>query len=423
MGEPDVEPVIFAEPQEPGVQYWRDYRDDEDKGYFCRQVDGEFVAYLNWAGAAGLQRCLFGLGTDYEYHEDIPVPYNGFDAPPPGCEAGERITYNEILLLTDDERAKRSDETRFRYGPGTTAYTLDDAVWYRKEPRLDVYVSRAEAYEAFGIVFGLRKTKTARIFNLIQLHYVEEEITPEDIQEQVAGWPTDQDIVPFLLDALGSPYFRTRERAAELLREYPSPRAIAPLIARLTGDTEDDVRREAAETLGFLRATEAVPALLAASGSDDSYLRANAAEALGAIGVRSPETADVLLRLLGDSDPVVRCFAAEALGDLRELSAKEALTERVHDVPMVRVWACYALVRLGEPLRWDVVAEVLISGSDGNNRLQAAMVLRWLADEEGLAPRLLSTLREARKRETSPWIAERLDDYIRSLAGDNPSHR
>jgi HEAT repeat protein len=236
-----------------------------------------------------------------------------------------------------------------------------------------------------------------------------------DLLRQAANWPPDQDIVPFLIDSLGSPYFRTRQLAAELLRKYPSPRSIPPLIARLA-DTEDNVRSEAAETLGFLRATEAIPALCRAADSGDAYLRTTIAEALGAIGIRTPEVAAVLLRLLSDGNVVTRCFAAEALGDLREMSAKEALTSHVNDVPMVRVWACYALVRLGEPLRWDVVTETLTNGADSNERLQAAMVLRWLSNEEGLAPRILSTLREARKTETSPELTRRQDGYIRSLA-------
>ena len=400
MGEPYIEPGDLAEPQEPGVQYWRDYRDDEVKGYFCRQADGAFVAYLNWAGAADLQRGLFGLGTDYEYHEDIPIPDEGFSSPPSGCETGERIHYNEICLLADSERVQCDSETRFRYAP-----------FYR----LDIYVSRAEAYEAFVTVYDLRKTKTARLFDLIQLHYVEDAVTPEDLQDRINDWPPDQDIVPFLLDAFSSPYFRTRQLSAELLRKYPSPRAVAPLIALLS-DTEDDVKSEAAETLGFLQVTEAVPALCHAADSTDSYLRANVAEALGAIGVRTPETAAVLLRLLDDLDPVVRCFAAEALGDLREISAKDALSARINDVWMVRVWVCYALVRLGEPLRWNLVLEALTNPHNSNIRLQAAMVLYWLANEEGLAPRILSTLQEARTNETNSEVRERLEGYLRDLS-------
>ena len=402
---------VFTEAQEPSVQYWRDYRDDEGKGYFCRQTDSEFVAYLNWAAMANLQRGLFGLATDYGYHEDIPIPYDGWDAPPPGDEAGERIDYNEIYLLSEEKRAQRDDETRFRYAARYSPHNPDSA-------RLDVYVSRAEAYEAFVAVFGLRKAKTARLFNLIQLHYVEDAITPEDLQEQEAGWPTDQDIVPFLTTALESPYFRTRQLAAELLRKYPSPQAIGPLIARLATDGENDVRSEAAETLGFLRAAEAIPALSAASDSDDSYLRATVAESLGVIGERSLEITAILLRLLSDEEATVRCFAAEALGDLRETSAKDALLFHVDDVAKVRVWACYALVRLGEPLRWNVVLDVLTDRWDHNARLQAIIVLRWLADNEALAPRILSTLQEALNNETEPKILERLEGYVRDVANE-----
>jgi hypothetical protein len=406
MGEPDVEPIVFAEPQEPGVQSWRDYRDDEVKGYFCRQKNGEFVAYLNWAGAADLQGGLFGLGTDDEYGDHIEVPYEGFNIPPSENEISEQILFNQITLLTNGERAQRKDDSRFRH----RGRLLDRF--------FEICVSRAEAYEAFVAVYDLRRTKTARLFDLIQLHYVEDAITPEDLQEWIANWQADQDIVPFLIEATGSPYFRTRQLAAGLLRKYPSPRSIPPLIA-LLADTEDNVRGEAAETLGFQRATEAVPALCRVADGSDSYLRANVAEALGAIGVRSPDVAAVLLRLLNDENEVVRCFAAEALGDLKETSAQEALTLHVSDVPTVRVWACYSLVRLGESLRWNVILEVLADRSDDNARFQAAMALYWLTNEEGLRPRILSTLREALQNETKPEIIERLEHYVRTLSEPN----
>jgi HEAT repeat protein len=400
MGESVEENVVFAEPREPGVQYWRDYRDDEAEGYFCRQANGEFVAYLNWAGAADLQRGLFGLGTLDEYGDHIDVPYEGLEA---SLDRGsnERILYNRVTVISDSQRAQCDDKFRYN-GPLLNRF-------------FEVFVSRAEAYGAFVAVYDLRRTKTARLFDLIQLHYVEDEITPEDLQERIANWSSDQDIVPFLIEALDSLYFRTRHLAAELLRSYPSPRAVPPLIA-LLNDTEDDVRSEAVETLGFLRATEAVYALCRTADSTDSYLRTNIAEALGAIGVRTPETANVLLRLLNDENEIVRCFAAEALGDLRETSATGKLKSHFSDVVIVRVWVCYALVRIGEDLRWDIVLEALADRLDQNSRLQAVMVLYSLADEGKLAPRILSTLREARDRETIPEIIERLDDYIQNLS-------
>ena len=69
-GDNPLEDVVFTEPQEPSVQYWRDYRDDEVKGYFCRQTNGEFVAYLNWATAAHLQWGLLNLSDSYPFGPD-----------------------------------------------------------------------------------------------------------------------------------------------------------------------------------------------------------------------------------------------------------------------------------------------------------------------------------------------------------------
>jgi hypothetical protein len=66
-----------------------------------------------------------------------------------------------------------------------------------------------------------------------------------------------------------------------------------------------------------------------------------------------------------------------------------------------------------------VILEVLADRSDDNARLQAAMALYWLTNEEGLRPRILSTLREALQNETKPEIIERLEHYVRTLSEPN----
>ena len=88
-------------------------------------------------------------------------------------------------------------------------------------------------------------------------------------------------------------------------------------------------RREAARSLGKLKAPEALDPLLAALADKDRYVARAAAQALG-------ESGDVravlpLTGLLTDSDTEVRRDAASALGQIGDPSATSALTAALDD--------------------------------------------------------------------------------------------
>ncbi len=143
MGEP-------ASEDRPSVD-WADFADEDVKGYFCRQGDGQFVAYLNWAAAADLQLSLYSLATEYDYYEDIPVPYEGFPDNPTGAAASgeERIGHNEIMVIKDEDALKRAETGLFRYASAPVWILTEDDTVESSEYRLDVYVTRAEARAAF----------------------------------------------------------------------------------------------------------------------------------------------------------------------------------------------------------------------------------------------------------------------------------
>ncbi|MCP4700673.1 MAG: HEAT repeat domain-containing protein, partial [Gammaproteobacteria bacterium] len=116
-----------------------------------------------------------------------------------------------------------------------------------------------------------------------------------------------------------------RGNAAEALGRLGVAAAIEPLTRALK-DTDYDVRRSTAEALGRLGAAAAIEPLTRALKDTESYVRRNAAEALGRLGAAA--TIKPLTRALKDTEPVY-----------------DPYTERF--VSSVAVTAATALGRLG----------------------------------------------------------------------------
>ncbi|MGQ4647335.1 HEAT repeat domain-containing protein [Lyngbya aestuarii] len=79
-------------------------------------------------------------------------------------------------------------------------------------------------------------------------------------------------------------------------------------------DSDSFVRRQAAVALGEIGNAQAVEALSAALKDSDSFVRREAAEALGEIG--NAQAVEALIAALNNSDSEVRSYAAEALGEI-----------------------------------------------------------------------------------------------------------
>ena len=192
------------------------------------------------------------------------------------------------------------------------------------------------------------------------------------------------DPTPHLLAALVAPDAEVRLIAAQTVRKLPSSQAVPVLIERLHAETDDAVLAEVVETLGLLRARDAVTALLPLAAHSDELVRANVAEALGWIGTRSPQVTRTLLTLLDDADEVVRCYAAESLGDTgfgsEALTALQAHSE-ADASPMVRVWCVYGRVGLGDGWDWDALGEAFADG-EAMVRRQAFLAVRMMVTDE-----------------------------------------
>jgi HEAT repeat protein len=126
------------------------------------------------------------------------------------------------------------------------------------------------------------------------------------------------------------------------------PTQVELMISQLKHSDDPFVRVDAAQTLGSLRAEEAVDALLLMLRDDNLYVRAYSAEALGKIG--DLMAVDLLIVSLNDPQPFVQSFAAQSLGELKAQKAVNTLIAFLGEGHLsVRPHAAWALGMIGDP--------------------------------------------------------------------------
>lgn len=139
----------------------------------------------------------------------------------------------------------------------------------------------------------------------------------------------------------------------------------APAPARLLSELrskDHQVRRDAANELGAIRARGAVRALVEALSDRESTVREAAAFALGQI--TDPATTGLLIPLLADSNADVRASAAFALGMIGNRKALEALSYALGDSNSeVRSSAIFALGLMQDEEAVDEIIEALDDSS------------------------------------------------------------
>lgn len=92
--------------------------------------------------------------------------------------------------------------------------------------------------------------------------------------------------------------------AAEELASRPDAKTMIPALIRMAQGDDVHAAQGATETLGWLRATEALPALVGLLKHDDHWLRYKAAEALEKLGPEAkPAVADMLRTLVATAKP------------------------------------------------------------------------------------------------------------------------
>lgn len=191
-----------------------------------------------------------------------------------------------------------------------------------------------------------------------------------------------------LLKLLSEDDFRVRAASVEAVGEIGDSVATEEVIEMLTDSTET-VRRSASVALGKIGDREAVEALIAALGDEHFSVRYTAAASLVSL---SPEANEKLIRELGsllekrqigDLAQEESCrlyFVVQCLGEMKERSALPPLQEvlMVEDDWACRAFAAEALAEIGEVST-------------------------------------LSSLKEAKERETNPFALTKIESAIDRL--------
>jgi HEAT repeat protein len=157
--------------------------------------------------------------------------------------------------------------------------------------------------------------------------------------------------VPELARALDNPEIRDLQPAIlAVLQEFgPKSSAALPTVVKLLSCGDEEVARQAAETLGAAGAgtREVIPELRKLITSPDPDVRRHAVDALGLIGSPAKEALPDLTGLFGGESQQLRVVAIRAVGRFGK-DAVGPLTAALDDKnPQVRLGALQVLVRLG----------------------------------------------------------------------------
>jgi CubicO group peptidase (beta-lactamase class C family) len=173
-----------------------------------------------------------------------------------------------------------------------------------------------------------------------------------------------------------------------------------PSLVKALADEKDDVRANAALTLGRIgkQAKAAVPGLTAALKDRSSRVRENAAEALGSLGPDAGTAVEALLVCLSDRDPYVAGKSAEALSRIGPTAVAGLIGALDVSDPATRWSATIALEKMGQDaspalpaltrslgdasseVRWG--AAVALGNIGAKARSAVPALMRALSDED-----------------------------------------
>lgn len=234
--------------------------------------------------------------------------------------------------------------------------------------------SSAEAQRAYGI--ALRRillSDTLRKF----IPYVCDEVYHDDIVLIMRRAGTQG--TKMLLDALVEAPSQAERRA--YLRALRQIEEGADVVASLLSHHQWYVVRNAADLIGELRITEAVPALGRVVQHDDPRVRRSVGVALARMG--TPDTAIHLRKALTDPDPEVRRAVVREVGGraLSGLAMPLVSAAEAEQDPEVQAECYRALGRIGTP---DAVQALIKAAQTGGGLLSRKPAGPRLAAIEGL---------------------------------------
>ncbi len=173
-----------------------------------------------------------------------------------------------------------------------------------------------------------------------------------------------------------------RAHAVRLLGKLAVANAVPPLSAILRDRYEDAaVRTAAAEALGNLHESEAIPALAAELSQDDESACPVLAEALVRFGDQA--TPELLRVLEMAGHPAARVWAARILGRTADATAVEPLIARLRDRhEMLRIATCEALGHLTDKRALMPLTQIMLRDPSPQVRAHAAGALSEIAGEQ-----------------------------------------
>ncbi len=184
----------------------------------------------------------------------------------------------------------------------------------------------------------------------------------------------DPRIADAFMAALGDTEPDVREDAARALGRYRVETAVGPLTRALE-DENADVREEAARALGRIRSPEAIQALMGALDDPEIDVREQAIAALGSL--RSAEAVPGLVRALQDPEPDIAESAARALGAIRDPSAIDGLLAATrHADPDVVEAALRSLATFNDPRAIDALTAAVKHENPEVRRLAISVLSR-----------------------------------------------
>lgn len=172
----------------------------------------------------------------------------------------------------------------------------------------------------------------------------------------------------------------------KLIGEGMEKRSAEELI-KLLSHADMRVRQEAQFALAA-KGPESIAALAATAAKTGSIARLHAIWGLGQIAGKSADAAKSVAALLGDSELEIRCQAARIVGDAKFEPAYDALLKLASDAePRARYFAAMALGKLGKKEAIPALLNVLKDNADKDAVLRFGVVwaLAKLADENALA--------------------------------------
>lgn len=282
---------------------------------------------------------------------------------------------------------------------------LDQALIYCAAPDAQARLARALQ----GVEHDAGAELVAYIIRLIRLAPLDRLLRAQLIT--LLGLLSSETALAALMDLLAETD-PTLRQAVNQSMAYAGAAALAPLQLRLR-DRRELIRTRAAEALTYISETtpDTADAALAAAriglNSADPRQRAAAAATLGSL--RASEALDALIASLGDGASAVRVAAARALGQIGGQRARAALRKYGAQSDMaLRIAVAQALANSPDPLSTPILLQ-LLEDAEPRVRTAAAMALGTLGDERAVGP-----LRE-HVADPDPWAQNAAISALRRL--------